>query len=63
MEIMLPTTKMKAWEKNLITDLMLEKLDDLEERREVALQKMLNYQRRLAREYNKRVIPRNFVVK
>ncbi|XP_026410846.1 uncharacterized protein LOC113306073 [Papaver somniferum] len=60
-EVILPTTKTEAWEKNLTTNLMLEKLDDLEERSEVALQKMVSYQRRLVRKYNKRVIPQNFV--
>ena len=60
-EILMPTTKTEAWEKNLTTDMMLERLDDLEERREAALQKMENYQRRLAREYNKKVKLRNFV--
>ncbi|XP_026399525.1 uncharacterized protein LOC113295402 [Papaver somniferum] len=32
-EVILPTTKTKAWDKNLTTDPMLEKMDDLEERR------------------------------
>nr|QBG82596.1 putative uncharacterized protein [Papaver somniferum] len=60
-EILMPTTKTEAWEKNLTTHMMLERLDDLEGRREAALQKMENYQRRLAREYNKKVKLRNFV--
>ncbi|XP_026396269.1 uncharacterized protein LOC113290897 [Papaver somniferum] len=60
-EIIMSTTKTEAWEKNLTTDMMLERLDDLEERREAALQRMENYQRRLAREYNKKVKLRNFV--
>lgn len=47
--------------KNLNTDIMLEKLDDLEERRECALQRMENYQRRIAREYNKKARPRHFI--
>ncbi|XP_026416537.1 uncharacterized protein LOC113311972 [Papaver somniferum] len=60
-EIIMPTTKTEAWEKNLTMDMILERLDDLEERRETALQRMENYQRRLAREYNKKVKLRNFV--
>lgn len=57
----MPTTKTEAWEKNLTTNMMLERLDDLEERRETTLQRMENYQRRLAREYKKKVKLRNFV--
>lgn len=60
-EIIMPTTKTEAWEKNLTTNMMLERLDDLEERRETTLQRMENYQRRLAREYKKKVKLRNFV--
>lgn len=59
-KIIMPTTKTDAWEKNLTADMMLERLDDLEERRETALQIMENYQRTLAREYNKKVKFRNF---
>ncbi|XP_026458918.1 uncharacterized protein LOC113359515 [Papaver somniferum] len=59
-EVIIPTTKKEAWEKNLSPNLILAKLDDLEEVREVALQHMENYQQRLAREYNKRVKIREF---
>ncbi|XP_026430769.1 uncharacterized protein LOC113327862 [Papaver somniferum] len=59
-EVIIPTTKKEAWEKNLSEDLILTKLDDLEESREIALQHMENYQRRLSREYNKRVKIREF---
>ena len=59
-EVVIPTTKWEAWEKNLSAGLILNKLDELEERREKALQHMENYQRRLAREYNKRVKVREF---
>ncbi|XP_026440506.1 uncharacterized protein LOC113339452 [Papaver somniferum] len=59
-EVIIPTTKKEAWEKNLSADLILAKLDDLEEAREVALQHMENYQQRLDREYNKRVKIREF---
>ncbi|XP_026411155.1 uncharacterized protein LOC113306430 [Papaver somniferum] len=54
-EIIIPTTKKEAWEKNLSADIILIKLDDLEETRELAPQHMENYQKRLAIEYNKRV--------
>ncbi|XP_026420481.1 protein NYNRIN-like [Papaver somniferum] len=54
-EVIIPTTKREAWEKNLSADLILTKLDDSEEVREVALQHMENYQKRIAREHNKRV--------
>ncbi|XP_026440626.1 uncharacterized protein LOC113339600 [Papaver somniferum] len=59
-EEMIPTTRTKAWRRNISTYLILAKLDDLEETREMALQKMENYQRRLQREYNKWVRPREF---
>ncbi|XP_026456957.1 uncharacterized protein LOC113357723 [Papaver somniferum] len=59
-EVIIPTTKREAWEKNLSADLILTKLDDLEEVREVALQHMENYQKRLAREYNNRAKIREF---
>ncbi|XP_026378034.1 uncharacterized protein LOC113272411 [Papaver somniferum] len=60
-EIIMPTKKTEAWAKNLTADMMLEKLDDLEEKRETTLQRMENYQHRLAREYNKKVKLRNFL--
>ncbi|XP_026377551.1 uncharacterized protein LOC113271842 [Papaver somniferum] len=44
-EVIIPTTKTEAWEKNLSADLILTKLDDLEEVREGALQHMKNYQK------------------
>ncbi|XP_026435158.1 uncharacterized protein LOC113332874 [Papaver somniferum] len=60
-EAMLPITKTGAWEKNLTSDMILSKLDDLEENREISLQTIENYHRRLAREYNKRVHQRQFI--
>ncbi|XP_026396218.1 uncharacterized protein K02A2.6-like [Papaver somniferum] len=60
-EIIMTTTKTEAWEKNLTADMMLERLNDLEDRRETTLQRMENYQRRLEREYNKKIKLRNFV--
>ncbi|XP_026440640.1 uncharacterized protein LOC113339337 [Papaver somniferum] len=59
-KVIIPTTKREAWEKNLSVDLILTKLDDLEERREVSLRHMENYHQRIAREYNKRVKIRDF---
>ncbi|XP_026384066.1 uncharacterized protein LOC113279600 [Papaver somniferum] len=59
-EVIIPTTKREALEKNLNTDLILAKIDDLEENREVALQYMENYHNRLAREYNKCAKKREF---
>ncbi|XP_026415912.1 uncharacterized protein LOC113311287 [Papaver somniferum] len=58
-KVIIPTTKKEAWEKNLNTDLILTKLD-VEENREIALQHMQNYHKRIAREYNKRVKVREF---
>ncbi|XP_026450853.1 uncharacterized protein LOC113350977 [Papaver somniferum] len=60
-EIILPTTRRQAWEKGLNSDLILAKLDDLEESKEFTLQHMVNYHQRLSREYNKRVKPRIFI--
>ncbi|XP_026452237.1 uncharacterized protein LOC113352654 [Papaver somniferum] len=60
-EAILPTTRIKSCEKGLNTDLILAKLDDLEENREIALQHMMNYHQRLAREYNKKVKARSFI--
>ncbi|XP_026450904.1 uncharacterized protein LOC113351047 [Papaver somniferum] len=60
-EAILPTTRREAWEKRLNSDLILAKLDDLEENRETALHHMKNYHQRLSREYNKRVKARCFV--
>ncbi|XP_026415884.1 uncharacterized protein LOC113311259 [Papaver somniferum] len=61
-EVIIPTTKREAWENNLNTYLILKKLDDAEENREIALQHMINYHGRLSREYNKKFKPRHFKV-
>ncbi|XP_026458907.1 uncharacterized protein LOC113359500 [Papaver somniferum] len=59
-EVIITTTKREVLEKNLSADLILTKLDDLEERREVSLRHLENYHQRIAREYNKRVKIRGF---